>query len=562
MEWNITNTYDHTLDEDIPTVTVTIRGKGTHTARRDHPNFAKIVKALNEGMLGQGVSDEEMLEFFDIAKAVEDRFARLSERIAVRGQKIYFDNDEISTGLSRQILEFFSQGVDDWRPLVNFWEKLSANPNDHSREQFWTFVNNHKVTVFPDGDFVGYKGCRRGEDGILYSTTNGHAIVDNVDIEDGPIPNQVGSIIEMPRSEVKHDPYDECNAGLHIGTYDFAKSYASRGSMLIVKVNPRDVVSVPHSSTGQKTRVCRYEVIDENIKQELVESLVGHDAHEGVHQAVEAVEDLKEAFAKKQEADDGVIKVGSYVRLKSNHDFEGTVVSLENYHGELQVRRDGLPDWVAERHELEIAGAPDRPYAESSNDLIDDIVETVKDVADQIEQILDQSPDASREDVEESLGSLVNPCAEILEEGEAFTVTDESYDPNEPPEMWMDLSAVLETAILKARRAKKSQVLTREMLKAGYEPKPGIRPVPSKTTEEDWQVAGPQPEPKGKPSLDERPSAENPTEEEFAQLLADAKKSKKGPLAYLRQKGWLFVADLDERSPSGARIRTNWARRV
>lgn len=64
-----------------------------------------------------------------------------------------------------------------------------------------------------------------------------------------------------------------CGHGLHVGAFDYAKSYGgidldddeggNGNKLMICKVNPRDVVSVPTDSRFQKLRCCRYEVVSE-----------------------------------------------------------------------------------------------------------------------------------------------------------------------------------------------------------------------------------------------------------------------------------------------------------
>jgi hypothetical protein len=66
----------------------------------------------------------------------------------------------------------------------------------------------------------------------------------------------------MPRSDVQHDPARSCHTGLHVGTYEYAHSYAD-AALLTVLVNPRDVVSVPTACGATKMRVCRYVVSDD-----------------------------------------------------------------------------------------------------------------------------------------------------------------------------------------------------------------------------------------------------------------------------------------------------------
>ena len=69
------------------------------------------------------------------------------------------------------------------------------------------------------------------------------------------------------------DPSAGCAQGLHAGSYDYAKQYAS-GVLLLVKINPRDVVSVPTDSDWAKIRTSRYEVVDAYSAPEPIRSAV------------------------------------------------------------------------------------------------------------------------------------------------------------------------------------------------------------------------------------------------------------------------------------------------
>jgi hypothetical protein len=63
----------------------------------------------------------------------------------------------------------------------------------------------------------------------------------------------------MDRDQVDADSSQTCSRGLHVASWDFVKSH---GTIVSVKVNPVDVVSIPYDYNGQKMRVCRYQVID------------------------------------------------------------------------------------------------------------------------------------------------------------------------------------------------------------------------------------------------------------------------------------------------------------
>lgn len=225
-------------------------------ARNDHPNWDKLVA----GVLAD---DESVLDLFDIGKSIVKRLDRLSERVSIYGGTIYFDNDPIDNALSQQILRFIDEDEEDWEPLVDFFEKLMTNPIEHSREQLYQFMLNNKITITEDGDIVFYKGVKvqTDEDGNkqYLSSSAGHAYVDGEEVN-GVVPNSIGSVIEMPRSEVAHDPSAACSTGLHCATFEFAQNFCV-GAVLEIHVNPRDVVSVPNNSHSNKVRVCRYYVV-------------------------------------------------------------------------------------------------------------------------------------------------------------------------------------------------------------------------------------------------------------------------------------------------------------
>lgn len=219
-------------------------------ADSSHPHWSQIIKLLAAG-------DESVFELFDVAGGLILRLRSLSDRIDYDGTDILFDGDKVDTALADQIKRFLEQGVDDYKPLVKFWEKVAMNPNEHSREQMFRWLQSHDFTVTEDGDIVGYKGVRT-RDGGFFSTHSGTATVDGKKIT-GYIPNNVGSVVTMPRSAVKHNPEAQCHTGLHVGDFSYASGYGD--TVLEVHVHPRDVVSIPTGAGGRKMRCCKYKII-------------------------------------------------------------------------------------------------------------------------------------------------------------------------------------------------------------------------------------------------------------------------------------------------------------
>lgn len=233
-----------------------------YVATDTHANFARIVAGVTSG-------DESVIDLFDIQKTAQKRFDRLSERVTLANGKVYLDGEETDNALTQQVVNFINQDVDDFKPLVAFFEKIQSNPNDHSREQLYRWLKDRNITITEDGNFIAYKGVKtvRENDEVSYfSISSGKAVSNGVEYN-GPIPNPLGAIVEMPRGDVQHDPSVGCHVGLHAGTWNYASGFA-RGAVLTVEINPRDVVSVPTDCSDQKLRVCRY-VVKEVTETEL-----------------------------------------------------------------------------------------------------------------------------------------------------------------------------------------------------------------------------------------------------------------------------------------------------
>ena len=218
-------------------------------AGSDHPNFATIVKLARDG-------DESVADLFDIGQAIATSFDAVSERVSYAYGELFFDGDPIQGLLVDHIIRSLEAGLQDTSGLVAFLENLSANPNPESVSMLYDWLQaNGEFTIDTDGMLIGYKGV--SSDGK--SIHSGKAIVDG-EVVTGRIPNYAGSVIEMPRSEVQFDPSIGCHTGLHVGTYEYARSFG-QGELLEVRVNPRDVVSVPTDCSAQKLRCCRYTVV-------------------------------------------------------------------------------------------------------------------------------------------------------------------------------------------------------------------------------------------------------------------------------------------------------------
>jgi hypothetical protein len=268
MQFTLVSTEDGSQN-----LTVYFQGKAPQVAHSTHPNFEKILEGVRTG-------DESVADLFDVAQTVGEKFSRLTERVTVHNGRIFLDGDEMDNTIAHQAVRFMNEGVEDWKPLVAFMENVAQNESEHSREQLYDWLQTDDFTITQDGMIVGYKGVRKNDDGSFTSINTGTATVDG-EVYEGAIPNHIGAVVEMPRSQVEFDPSIGCHQGLHVGTYDYANNFAwgVRGALLVVYVNPRDVVSVPTDCDAQKMRVCRYTVVN-TIDKPYEESVLFDDSSE------------------------------------------------------------------------------------------------------------------------------------------------------------------------------------------------------------------------------------------------------------------------------------------
>lgn len=234
-------------------LTVYVPGVGPLLASREsHTNFDELVTAAQWG-------NDDIEVLFDVGRAIEKKFTNVvNGRVAIRDGQVFFDDDEMDNSITEAILRFHAEAL-DFTPLVKFMENVMANPQVESRDQFYRWLEHYNFPIDDNGCIVAYKGVRTNTDGTYTSIRRGTAFTNDVE-HTGYIPNAVGDVVTMPRSGVDFDPNAACSAGLHAGTYEYAKEF-SHGAVMHVAINPRDVVSVPHDSSSQKVRVCRYEVI-------------------------------------------------------------------------------------------------------------------------------------------------------------------------------------------------------------------------------------------------------------------------------------------------------------
>lgn len=193
--------------------------------------------------------------------------------------------------------------------FVKFWENLSQNPSSTSVEQLYDFLMVKELPLTEDGCFLAYKGI----DNSFYSITGNKetkVVKGTVNESDGKIYNGIGEVIQVLRRDVDDNRNNHCSFGLHVGSLKYAKDFA--GNVVVVKVNPRDVVSVPPDADCQKCRVCEYEVVAK-FEKEIVASVVDKNnkpiQNEKMTQLDDTFSRIQKYLAKKKEQGEEVVRI-------------------------------------------------------------------------------------------------------------------------------------------------------------------------------------------------------------------------------------------------------------
>ena len=160
---------------------------------------------------------------------------------------ILWQGYEIHNLVTERILQFIERGI-DIDPVVRFLAKLLKNPSKRAVDELYTFLEHKNLPLTSSGNFIAYKGVRP----------------DYMDCHSGTFENVVGAVLEMPRHRVDDDKNRGCSYGFHAGTLEYAGGFMPRdGHLMVVEIDPADVVSIPTDCSYQKLRTCRYKVVEE-----------------------------------------------------------------------------------------------------------------------------------------------------------------------------------------------------------------------------------------------------------------------------------------------------------
>lgn len=238
-------------------ISITI-GSKAYSIDNTHQNFNEVREAIKEERWDdiQGLID--MKPWFEqkVREELGDDAYILT--IDFAQEIVMYAGTPVHNTLTRRIFKMWKEGF-EVGPMVAFLENLLHNPSSTAVKELYDFMETGNMPITEDGCFLAYKKIRK----------------DYMDIYSGTIDNSVGNICEMPRNLVDDKRENTCSRGLHFCSQTYLPNYGGAACdtrVVIVKINPADVVSIPADYNNTKGRTWRYEVYAE------VDSTAAHTA--------------------------------------------------------------------------------------------------------------------------------------------------------------------------------------------------------------------------------------------------------------------------------------------
>jgi hypothetical protein len=299
-----------------------INGKNIRIEKTDK-RYAKILQVFQLPKEQQESEVESILN--TVVKTAQ--IIGETEGFDIQENEIFYKGEKLPKAFSDKVLSIIADGL----PLEHFekfWENLEKNPSSKSVEELTQFLDYKELPITEDGCFLAYKGVR--ED---YYSSHGNTatkVIEGQVNSCGQILNNVGAVIEVRRRDVDDNREMHCSHGLHCGSLEYARGFASR--LVVVKVNPADVVSVPSDYDCQKCRVSKYEVVADFV-EEITASVVEEDGTDSI-----VTSDAKER-------NEFIDRIDRYLNNKLDQGFEEVTLR--------QIQNSFSPGWASKQEVLD-----------------------------------------------------------------------------------------------------------------------------------------------------------------------------------------------------------------
>lgn len=237
-----------------------------HTISKTHITYDQVKEAIKAG------------DWAKVKDIIEPKKVVLNYgkgNVSIKGETLYWKGQELHSGLAVRMISMLKEGF-PIEPMVHFMENLMENPSKRAVTELYGFLETGNMPITPDGCFLAYKkvgGDYRdvhsrsvlNKPAVLMSPEERVSLSTTKFGKKGEVTVQIlngETVISMPRNEVNDDKDQTCSEGLHFCSESYLSEFSGE-RVVILKINPADVVSIPSDYKNTKGRTCKYTVIGE-----------------------------------------------------------------------------------------------------------------------------------------------------------------------------------------------------------------------------------------------------------------------------------------------------------
>lgn len=237
-----------------------------YTINEAHISYDKIVLAIKSKQW------DLIPSLVDATKAINQY---VQGNFELKNGVFYRNGEPIHGVVGERVVQMYQDGF-DVNPILNFINNVEQNPSSRAVTELYGFLEKSNLPLTDDGYFLAYKRVRADYLDV-YSGTVLNKPVDKMTTVElaqygvaGGVTNAgvtVGidsgeTVVSMLRNKVDDVAERTCSYGLHFCSIDYLPHFGG-DKIVVLKIHPKDVVSIPVDYNNAKGRCSEYRVVGE-----------------------------------------------------------------------------------------------------------------------------------------------------------------------------------------------------------------------------------------------------------------------------------------------------------
>ena len=241
-------------------IILTVNNDNFVVNKETHINYDEIVEAINSA------DYDTVADLVDVKRSIATFY---DGDIEIKNGYVIVKGSRLNQALADRLIEMYREKL-PLDALLQFLRNLVQNTSRTAVQELYEFLEVNTLPITSDGCFLAYKRVKYANEGSG----------DFVDCYTGKINNNVGQNVRMNRNEVDDNRDRTCSTGLHFCSLNYLGDSGFGGDenpIVLLKVNPKDVVSIPSDYNNTKGRCCEYTVIgihSDGVEKEAYDSPV------------------------------------------------------------------------------------------------------------------------------------------------------------------------------------------------------------------------------------------------------------------------------------------------